>query len=65
MEWGALMGFGVPWECLPEYVEPGAVFPLWALNAYLMRRHPGTPDTLMCGPHQSDGNPTLDVSVRP
>ena len=26
---------------LPEEVGPGAVFPLWALDANLMCRHPG------------------------
>ena len=59
------MGFGVPRARLPEQVYPSAVFPLWALNTYPMRRHPGTPDAPMCGPHKSDGNPTLDISASP
>ena len=31
----------------------------------LMCQHPGSLDTTVCGPHQSDSNPTLDVSARP
>ena len=50
---------------LPEDVEPGAVFPLWALDANLVRWHPGPPDALLCGLHQSYGDPNLDVSARP
>ena len=30
-----------------------------------MRRHPGSPDALMCGPHQSVVNPTLEETARP
>ena len=56
---------GVIVACLQEQVEPGAVFPLQAMNAALVRRHPGFLDSLMCGLHQSDGDPTLDVSARP
>ena len=62
---GGLMGFGVPQVGLPERVLPGAVFPLWALHADPMLRCPGSPDSPMCGPHQSDGNPNLDVTARP
>ena len=40
-------------------------FQLWALHADLIRLQPGSPDVPMCGPHQSDGNPTLDVTILP
>ena len=50
---------------LPEEVDPGAIFPLTALDASIVRWHPGPPDAPVCGPHQSDGYPNLDVSVRP
>ena len=50
---------------LPEEVDPGAIFPLRELDANLVLRQPGPPDAPVCGLHQSDGNPTLDVSVRP
>ena len=59
------MGLGVPQKRLPEQVQPDAVFPLWELNTDPMLRHPESPDAPMCGPHQSDGNPTLDVTARP
>ena len=65
MVWEDLIGFGVPWARLPELVWLGDVLPLWAMNTYPMCWHPGTPDALMCGPHQSDGNPTLGISARP
>ena len=63
-------GEGFDWEwiptaCLPEYVEPVAVFPLRALGTYHVRRQPGPPDETVCGPHQSDGDPTIDVSTCP
>ena len=35
------------------------------LKTYPVRWHLGTPDSPLCGPHQSDGNPTLDVSAHP
>ena len=50
---------------LPEDVDPGGVFPLQAMYTNLVRRHPGPPDAPVCGPHQSDGDPTIDVSARP
>ena len=50
---------------LPEKVDPGAVFPLRALVTNFVHRHPGTPDTPVCGLHQSDGDPTLDISAGP
>ena len=49
---------------LPEEVDPSAVFPLQALDANHVCRHPGPPDAPVCGPHQSDGSPNLDVSAR-
>ena len=70
MDKGLGQGEGVAWlwdllERLPEEVEPGAVFPLRALDANIVRRHPGPPDAPVCDSHQSYGNPTLDVSIRP
>ena len=50
---------------LPEEVETSTVFQLQELDANLVRRHPGPPNLLMCGPYQSDGDPTLDLSPRP
>ena len=50
---------------LPEEVEPGAVFPLRALDANLVRRHPGPLDAPVYGPHQNDGDPTFDESAHP
>ena len=50
---------------LPEQVYPIAVVPLRELAADLVRQHPGTPDSPVCGPHQSNGDPTLDVYARP
>ena len=35
------------------------------MDADLMRRNPGSPYAPMRGPHKSDGNPTLDVTVHP
>ena len=63
-------GEGLSWPgnlstCLPEEVEPGSVFPLQELDANLVLRHPGPPDAPLCGPHQSDGDPNIDVSARP
>ena len=63
-EGGGLMGFGVSCARLPEYVQPGAIFPLWMLSADTMRRNPGSPDAPMHGPHQSDVNTTIDVTTR-
>ena len=50
---------------LPKEVDPGAIFQLQSMNAYLLCRHPEPPDAPVCGPHQFDGNPTLDVSACP
>ena len=49
---------------LPEHVESGAVFPPWALDPDLVRRHPVTPESPVCYLHQSDGDPTIDVYAR-
>ena len=48
---------------LPEEVETGKVFPLQALDANIVHQNPGPLDALVCGPHSSDGDPTLDVST--
>ena len=50
---------------LSEQVEPGAFLPLQAMYADLVWRHLGSLDAPVCGPHQSDGNPDLDVSALP
>ena len=50
---------------LPEQVSTSAVFPLQAMDADFVRPYPGPPDALVCGPHQSGVNPTLDVSAYP
>ena len=50
---------------LPEEVDPGTVFPLRALYVNLVLWHPGPPDAPVCGLHQSDGDPTIDVYSRP
>ena len=50
---------------LPEEVDPRLVFPLRDLDADLMCRHPGPLYAPACGPHQSYGNPALDVSAHP
>ena len=50
---------------LPEEVYPRSVLPLRALDSDIVRQHPGPLDAPVCGPHKSDGNPTLDVSARP
>ena len=65
---GRVEGFSWPGDLLarlPEDVEPGVVFSLQALDANLVRRHPENPDATVCGSHQGDGDPTIDVSARP
>ena len=64
--WGE--GFAWAWYTtarLPEWVETVTVFPLQAMDAYPVRRHPVPPDAHLCGPHTSDGNPTLDIYACP
>ena len=58
-------GLGVFPARLSEEFHSGAVLPLRALHTDLLCRHPGPPYELVCGPNQSDGNTTLDVSARP
>ena len=61
-------GFSCTWDLsarLPEEVGSGAVFPLREMDTYLVRQYPGSPDELLCGLHQSDDNPTPDISARP
>ena len=62
---GSWAGCGVFPERLSEQVGPRAVLPLRELNDDIMCRQPRPPDALVCGPHQSDGNPTFDISARP
>ena len=61
---GSCAGFGVFLARLSNQVDPGVIVPLQDLHDTLMYRHPGPPDAPVCGPHQSYGNPTLDVSTR-
>ena len=49
---------------LPEKRQSGLVFLLQSLHTYFVCRHPWPSDALVCGPHQSDCNPTIDVSTR-
>ena len=50
--------------CLPKEVDPLAILPLGPLHTDLVRRHPGSSYAAVGGAHQSDRNPTLDVSAR-
>ena len=66
--WGVCRGWGFLWSRfipvrLSEQVYPSAVIPLRVLYADLLRLKPGPSDASACGLHQSDGNPTLDVSA--
>ena len=61
---GDFWGFGVPQSRLPEEVHPCAVFPLGPMYADPVRRNPGSSYAAVCGAHQSDCNPTLDVPAR-
>ena len=61
-------GFSWPGDLLarlPKEVDPGAVFPMQALDANLVRWNSGHPDATVCGSHQGYGDPNLDVSLRP
>ena len=62
---GGFSWYWGPLASLLEYIEPDAVFLLQEMDACPLRRHPGPPDALVCGPHQSDGDPTLDVPACP
>ena len=48
---------------LLEDFQSGDVLALLAMYANLMCQHPGTADVPVCGPHQSGGNSTFDVSA--
>ena len=50
---------------LSKQVDPGVVLSLWELDADLVRRNPVPLDAPVCGPHQSDGNPTIGLSACP
>ena len=66
--WGGRLvgGGGLIWcvERLPEQRESSPVVPLRSLHTDFVCRHPWPLETRVCGPHQSDGNPNLDVSTR-
>ena len=62
---GSFSMFGFFPGCLSEEVQPVSVLPLWALHAYPMCWHPIFLNAVGCGPHQSDGNHIIDVSIRP
>ena len=62
---GGSSGLGVFLACLSEEVEYCSILPLWSLHADPVFWHPGPPDVPVCGSHQSDVNPTIDVSARP
>ena len=49
--------------CLPKEVEPRDILPLGPLHTDPVRRHPGSLYAAVGGAHQSDQNPTLDVSA--
>ena len=49
---------------LPKQCQAGPVFPLRSLHTDLVRRHPWPSDVPVCGRHQSDCDPTLDISAR-
>ena len=61
-----LVGGGVLIPCferLPEHLQSSPVFPFWSLHTNFVCRYPWSSDTPVCGPHQSDGNPTLVLST--
>ena len=60
--WGENLICGV--ERLPEQRQAGPDFPLRSLHTDFLCRHLWPSDAPVCGPHQSDCNPTLDVSTR-
>ena len=61
---GRFSGFGAFLERLLEEVYSGAVLPLQALHTDIMCPPTGPLDAPVCGLHQSDGNPTLEISAR-
>ena len=55
---------GGPLLCLPKEVEPCAILPLGPLHTDPVRQHLGYSYAAVGGAHQSDCNPTIDVSAR-
>ena len=51
-------------KCLPEEVKPRAILPLGLLHTDPAFWHPESLYAAIGGAHQSDYNPTLDVSTR-
>ena len=51
-------------KCLHKEVEPRSILPLGLLHADQVCLHLGSSYAAMGGVHQSDCNPTLDVSTR-
>ena len=67
--WGASVGgVGVRWcmcfKFLPEHRQSRPVLLLRYLHTDFVCMYPWSSDTPVGGPHQSDSNPTLDVSTR-
>ena len=60
-----LTGMVVMGCLLPVDIEACAVLPLRSLGAYTARRHPGSLDAALGGPHHYDVNPTLEISACP
>ena len=42
---------------------PCAILPLWPLHTYPVRWNPGSPYVAVGGAHQSDHNPTIELST--
>ena len=61
--YGGVGWFVVALACLPEEIYPRAILPLGPLQTDPMSRHPGSSYVAVGGAHQSDRNPTLDVSA--
>ena len=55
---------GVGLVCLPKEVDPRAILALGPLHADTVHWYPGSSYAAVGGAHQSDCNPTLDVSTR-
>ena len=67
-EWGVkglslLFGGGRGMACLPKEVEPRSILPLGPLHADPVGWHPGSSYAEVGGAHQSNRNPTIDVST--
>ena len=61
--WGSGLVVGAL-ACLPEEVDPWSILPLGTLHIDPVFRHPGSSYAAVGGAHQSDCNPTLDLSAR-